>query len=96
MNGKTSMQTEVLSNLFMKRLIELEPYANVKSKIIRFPLVFEKICRLFSIDKKSAWEVLMSLRSMGLIEIIRFQGVRIIYDAKSEEMKTRCLIDKIS
>jgi hypothetical protein len=72
----------MLYSLAIQRLKELENFSNGKSKIIRFPLVFEKLCRNFSISKDQTWELLFLFHEFGFIEIIPFQGVRIRIDLK--------------
>lgn len=45
--------------------------------IIRFPSVFERLCKSFQIKKDEAWELLYILRDTGHIEIVAYQGVKI-------------------
>ncbi|MEK6800532.1 MAG: hypothetical protein AABY05_01235 [Nanoarchaeota archaeon] len=52
---------------------------NNKKEIIPFPFVFEKICRRFSIKKAKAWNCLFFLAEFGLIDIVRFHGIRLNY-----------------
>lgn len=66
-----------LERLVLKRLLEIR--SSPKSGIIRFPDVFEKICRNFSISKKEAWELLFILKMGGVIEIVANQGIRILH-----------------
>lgn len=65
---------EGLYSIFMKRLKELKSNS---SNIIRFPLVFEKLCTSFQITKKQCWDILFMFRDFGLIEIINGQGIKI-------------------
>jgi len=65
----------VMHTLLIKRLTELEKEANLKSGIIRFPVVFEKICRNFSVNKKDAWEILFHLSELKVIRIVPYQGI---------------------
>ena len=44
--------------------------------IIPFPLIFEKLCRNFSITKRECWEILFLLKEFGLIEIIKGHGIK--------------------
>ena len=67
----------ILHSLLMKRIIELKDLANHESGIIRFPPVFEKICRNFSISKQEAWELLFLLKDLNYIDIIPYQGIKI-------------------
>ena len=68
-----------LERLVLKRLLELP--ASPKSGIVRFPDVFEKLCRNFSITKKECWELLLILRDSGLIEVVPNQGVQVLPSA---------------
>ena len=64
---------------FVTRILEVEasiPGLSKKS-YIPFPKIFEKICRGFSIKKQEAWEILFVLRDVGIIEIIKFRGIRL-------------------
>ena len=45
--------------------------------LIRFPDIFSKLCRSYSISKREAWDVLGVLRDFGLIEIVAGHGVRL-------------------
>jgi len=66
-----------LYGLALSRLIELEKFADTRSRTIRFPVVFEKICKSFQINKAQAWDLLFLLSDIGLIKIIPYQGIRI-------------------
>lgn len=46
-------------------------------QIIRFPLVFSKICPIFCLTKNQAWMILKELNESGKIEIVPYQGIRI-------------------
>ena len=59
----------------LQRIKECEKY---KGETIRFPVIFEKLGRGFSIKKRSCWELLFILRDFGFIEIIKFCGVKIL------------------
>lgn len=65
-----------LYGLMLRRLKELE--TDSPSGIIRFPKVFEKLCRNFSISKEECWELLFLLRDSGFIELIPYQGIRLV------------------
>jgi hypothetical protein len=60
--------------LALERIKSCETFPN---KIIRFPVIFEKLCRNFSISKEKCWELLFLLREFGFIEVVRFQGIKI-------------------
>jgi hypothetical protein len=64
-----------LNMLVIQRMGELP---RSPSGIIRFPAVFEKLCRNFSINKKQCWELLFSLKEQGFIEIVPYQGIRLL------------------
>jgi hypothetical protein len=44
-------------------------------RIIRFPLVFSKICPIYCLTKGQAWTILKRLEQHGLIEIVPYQGI---------------------
>jgi len=67
-----------LYTLLLTRLKELDRCASPHTKIIRFPFVFEKLCRNFSMKKEDVWELLFFLREMGVIEIVPYQGIRLL------------------
>lgn len=64
-----------LYSVFLDRMKELKPNS---SGIIRFPVVFEKLCASFQITKKQCWDILFMFRDFGLIEIVKGQGIKII------------------
>ena len=64
-----------LHTILLKRLTELSKDANPRSGIIRFPAVFEKLCRNFSVNKKDAWEILFHLSELKVIRIVPYQGI---------------------
>jgi hypothetical protein len=76
MNKNKAGKRTGMYSLMLNRLSQLEKSGN--SKIIRFPTIFENICRNFSISKQHCWELLFLLSEFGLIEIVPFQGVRIL------------------
>jgi len=53
-----------------------------QNKILPFPAVFEAICRKCSIKKAKAWECLFFLSEFGLIEVVRFHGIKLNYKVK--------------
>ena len=63
-----------LYTLTLKRISEME---TVQNKIIRFPTIFESLCRSFQISKCECWELLFLLREFGFIDVIQFQGIKI-------------------
>jgi hypothetical protein len=68
-----------LYGLFYERLLEANSSIKNYSKkdYIPFPVVFEKVCRGFSIKKFAAWEILFILRDVGLLEIVKSKGVKV-------------------
>lgn len=76
-----------LYSKFLKRLKEAENSLNPNSRksYIPFPVIFEKICRGFSIKKEEAWEVLFLLQNTGFIEIVRFHGIKLLYKIKNDD-----------
>lgn len=65
-----------LENLVFQRLQELK-YPFRGRQIIRFPVVFAKICPIFCLTKDQAWLVLKELEDSSKIEIVPYQGIRI-------------------
>ena len=79
------MQEEIITpkglyNILFKRLETLRENTPSKADIIRFPDLFEKLCRNFSITKEQCWDVLFLLRDVGLIEIIAGHGVKLKWE----------------
>ena len=65
-----------LEDLVFRRLQELyQPM--FPDQIIRFPLVFSKICPILCLTKEEAWLVLKNLYKLGKVEIVPYQGIRI-------------------
>lgn len=70
-----------LHGKFLERLKEAEEKIkpNSKKAYIPFPVIFEKVCRAFSITKQEAWIVLFTLQDFGCIEVIRGNGIKLNY-----------------
>lgn len=66
-----------LYGIAWNRLQELNSKANPDSGIIRFPIVFEKLCRGFSITKSECWGLLFLFKDCDLIQIVAGQGIRV-------------------
>jgi hypothetical protein len=65
-----------IEDLVFTRLQELKhPFHD--NQIIRFPVVFAKICPILCLTKEQAWLVLKELQDSEKIEIVPYQGVRI-------------------
>ena len=71
MNGRITIEDMALQKL--GKLSEPQ----LPDKIIRFPDVYERICPLFSMNKKTANSILMAMEADGMIEIIRGHGIRL-------------------
>lgn len=65
-----------LYSIFLKRLKKLEKQPG---KIITFPKIFQSICTNFKMTKDQAWEVIFILNELGLIEIVKFKGIKLLY-----------------
>jgi len=76
---KQKSQTRIFSllGLAYERLKEIQSKASV-SGIIPFPHVFSKLCASFSLPKVDAWQLILTLKDIGLIEIVPFHGIRIV------------------
>jgi hypothetical protein len=75
--------------LYNKLLTRLEEAGNSvrgasQKEYIPFPVVFEKICRGFSIKKSECWELLFMLDEFGLVQIIKFKGVKLNFSLKND------------
>jgi len=65
-----------IEHLVLNRLKKLyQPL--LPDQIIRFPLVFSKICAILCLTKGQAWSILKRLEKAGCIEIVPYQGIRI-------------------
>ncbi len=63
-----------LYTLFLRRLQQAQEVS--KKEIIPFPVVFEKLCRNFTITKEQCWDILFMFHEIEMIEIITGHGVR--------------------
>lgn len=59
----------------LKVLNKIKP----KNEIIPFPSYFEKVCSKFSMTKAKAWNCLFFLAEFGLIEIVKFHGIKLLF-----------------
>jgi hypothetical protein len=65
-----------IENLVLKRIRDLgQPI--FPNQIIRFPMVFSKICPIYCLTKGQAWTILKRLEQHGLIEVVPYQGIKI-------------------
>jgi len=76
-----------IENLVLNRLKKLHQPL-LPDQIIRFPLVFSKICAILCLTKGQAWSILKRLEKAGCIEIVPYQGIRIkqTRSSKSESL----------
>ena len=76
-----------IENLVLNRLKKLH-HPLLPDQIIRFPLVFSKICAILCLTKGQAWSILKRLEKAGCIEIVPYQGIRIkqTQSSKSESL----------
>lgn len=65
-----------MTGLYFIALERISKLDKSKDNIIRFPKVFEKLCSTFCITKKDCWEVLLTFRDIGFIEIVPYQGIK--------------------
>lgn len=76
MSQKThKIESTSINRKLLERLSELKQSSD--SEIIKFPLVFMKLCRNFSITKEECWSILFSLRDSDIIEIVPYHGIKI-------------------
>jgi hypothetical protein len=66
---------QVSEDLVFRRLQELfQPM--LSDQIIRFPVVFSKICPILCLTKDQPWIVLKEPQNSGKIEIVPYQGIK--------------------
>jgi hypothetical protein len=81
MKKDTVTNKERTSGLYTLALDRIKELGSLnKNEIIRFPKIFSKLCRSFSIKKDEVWEILFILREFGKIKIVPFHGVIIEND----------------
>lgn len=66
----------------LKQLKNLEYRSKSKTEIINFPEIMQNLCRRFTIPKAKMWNCLFFLKEFGLIEIIKYKGIRLCYELK--------------
>lgn len=66
-----------MTGLYFIALNRIKNLDKSKDKIIRFPKVFKRLCSSFQIKKDDCWDILITLREFGFIDIVKFQGIRI-------------------
>jgi len=78
--GNSHIHLAVSSGLYrmvIQRIEKLEKFSDSKSKIIRFPVIFRKLCTSLQIRKETCWELLFLFSDLGIVEIIPYQGIRL-------------------
>ena len=60
--------------------IEESRSRNSRKKYLSLPETFKRVGGAFSMRKEEIWNRLFLLRDFGLIEIIPFHGVRLLYE----------------
>ena len=68
-----------LSDIAFDRLKKLPA---TDSGIIRFPIVFHKLCSSLQITKENAWYIIMELEKENRIEIVPNNGIRVADDCR--------------
>lgn len=83
------MEKAILANkggIFLKLLKKLkEKEAESTKSYLSFPHAFEALCSPFILTKQDAWEVLMILRDLSLIEFVPCHGIRTRFKIKDEK-----------
>ena len=67
-----------LEQMAMRRLRELLKPLDRPSKLIRFPVVFGRICPVLCLTKREAWRLLHQLDESGHIDLVPYQGVKLL------------------
>lgn len=66
-----------IETMALRRLDEIRDPLT-PNRILRFPLVYQRICSTLSMKKKETNIILRSMEEEGMIEIVRNHGIRII------------------
>ncbi len=74
-----------LEQLVFDRLVDVARKRKLNGHIMRFPLVFSCVCPIYCLTKSQAWDVLHSLRDLGWIEIVPYQGIRLVRTSTSRQ-----------
>ena len=67
-----------LEAIVIQRLRDLVGPLDPSNKLLRFPMVFGRICPVLCLKKPEAWAVLQRLQSQRRIEIVPYQGIRLL------------------
>ena len=73
---KINLSKTGLYAIFLKRLKKLEKRSN---KIIKFPKVFSEVCTNFKMTKGECWDILFMLNEFKIIELVPFNGIKLLY-----------------
>ena len=73
---KIRLPEEGLYLVFLKRI---NSCAKRDNEIIRFPVLFSRLCTSFQLSKKDIWALLYFFQDMGFINIICGHGVKLNY-----------------
>jgi len=73
---KIELSKTGLYSIFLKRLKKLEKRPK---EIIEFPKVFNHICSNFKMTKEECWDILFMLNEFKFIELIPFNGIKLLY-----------------
>lgn len=74
-NSKRKASYFSLNDKALERLKQCKSHGN----IISYPVVFQSICRLFTIKKSECWALLRYFQSIGKLEFVCCQGIRLLY-----------------
>ena len=66
-----------LEALVFRRLLEMKRHGGRGEDIIRFPIVFSRVCPPYSLKKRHAWTILVALGKKGYLEVVPFHGIRL-------------------
>ena len=75
-NKEGLLWTELLNHL--NKVSSSYKFKN-QDRILPFPVVFEAICRKFSMPKEKAWNCLFFLAEFGVIKVMKFHGIKLNY-----------------
>src|SRR3989338_1734327 len=83
-------KTRPLRGLYCKFLIRLKEAENSisglsKKDFLFFSDVYSKVCVNFSMSREEIREILFLLNDVGLIEFVKFRGIKLNYELKEVE-----------
>ena len=71
--------------LWTELLKELSLLNRKGKETIPYSTVFQKICAKFSLKKAKAWNCLLFLAEFGLIDFVRYRGIKLNYEIIVEQ-----------